>query len=102
MNTYDKYLKQFTGTYKLEDYFAVKIANDFYQNPYPNIHYITEMLKNSSSTEYWTKRNNTKLNISNKFINRGFNLSISQRISDIKLKIFYKNLIKCLEKVMHI
>ena len=86
LSTYDKYLKQFTGTFNMEDYFAVKIANDFYQNPYPNIHYITEMLKNSSATEYWTKRNNTKLNISNKFINRGFNLSISQRISDIKLK----------------
>jgi hypothetical protein len=86
VSTYDKYVKQFTGTFKIEDYFAVKIANDFYQNPYPNIHYITEMLKNSSATEYWTKRNNTKLNISNKFINRGFNLSISQRISDIKLK----------------
>ena len=86
LNTYDNYLKQFTGSFKLEDYFAVKIANDFYQNPYPNIHFITETLKNSSSTEYWTKRNNTKLNISNKFINRGFNLSISQRISDIKLK----------------
>lgn len=86
LNTYNKYLKQFTGTFRMEDYFSVKIANDFYQNPYPNIHYITEMLRNSNATGYWTKRNNTKLNISNKFINRGFNLSLSQRISDIKLK----------------
>jgi hypothetical protein len=86
LNTYDKYLKQFIGSFKLEDYFAVKIANDFYQNPWTNVHYVTELLKNSSSTEYWTKRNNIKLNISNKFINRGFNLSISQRISDINLK----------------
>ena len=59
LSTYDKYLKQFTGTFNMEN-FAVKIANDFYQNPYPNIHYITEMLK-IGATEYWTKRNNTKL-----------------------------------------
>ena len=86
LSTYDKYLKQFTEVFKLEDYFKVKITNDFYQNGYPNIHYITNILKNNDSTDYWTKKNNTKLNISNKFINRTFNLSICEKINDVKLK----------------
>ena len=63
LNTYDKYIKQFTETFKLDDYFKVKVVNDFYQNPNPNIHYITEILKNNESTDYWTKKHNKKLNI---------------------------------------
>ena len=86
LGTYEKYIRQFTGIFKFEDYFKIKITNDFYQNSYPNIHYITEILKNNDSTDYWTKKNNTKLNISNKFINRSFNLSICEKINDIKLK----------------
>ena len=37
-------------------------------------------------TSYWTKNINTQLNITNKFINRGFNLSLNQRIKDTELK----------------
>jgi hypothetical protein len=85
-DTYDIYSKQWSGLFNPKDYFAIKIANKFYQNPYPNINNITEILKNSDSSNYWTKKYNVKLNISNKFINRGFNLSLSQRINDIKLK----------------
>jgi hypothetical protein len=86
LDTYDKYLKQFTEIFKFEDYLAVKVANDFYQNGYANIHYLTEILKSNDSTDYWTRKNNTKLNITNKFINRTFNLSECQKINDMKLK----------------
>lgn len=86
IKTFLSYEKQFTGIFELSDYFTAKITNDFYNNPFPNINYLTEVLKNSESTNYWLKKNNTRLNISNRFINRGFNLSLSQRISDIKLK----------------
>ena len=55
-------------------------------NKFPNINYITEILKNSETSSYWTKKFNTSLNITNKFINRGFNLSLNQRINDKKIK----------------
>ena len=85
-DTYEIYVKQYTAHFQPKDYFSIKIANDFYKTPYPNINYISEILKNLETSNYWTKNINTKLNITNKFINRGFNLTVSQRVTDLNIK----------------
>ena len=85
-DTYNLYAKQFTSHFTTKDYLAIKLVNEFYTNKFPNINYITEILKNSETSSYWTKKFNTSLNITNKFINRGFNLSLNQRINDKKIK----------------
>jgi len=84
--TYNLYSKQFTAHFTTKDYLAIKLVNEFYSNNHANINYISEILKNSESSNYWTKKFNNKLNITNKFINRGFNLSLNQRINDQKIK----------------
>ena len=86
-DTYEIYVKQYTAHFQPKDYFSIKIANDFYKTPYPNINYISEILKNLETSNYWTKNINTKLNITNKFINRGFNLTVSQRVTDLNIKV---------------
>jgi hypothetical protein len=85
-DTYNLYAKQFTSHFTSKDYLAIKLVNEFYTNPYPNINYITEILKNLEPSTYWTKKFNTNLNMTNKFMNRGFNLSLNQRINDEKIK----------------
>ena len=84
--TYNLYSKQFTAHFTTRDYLAIKLVNEFYSNNHANINYISEILKNSESANYWTKKFNNNLNITNKFINRGFNLSLNQRINDQKIK----------------
>lgn len=85
-DTFKLYHKQYFSHFKIKDYFSIKLTNKFYSNNMPNINYISEILKNSESSNYWTKKFHVKLNITNKFINRTFNLSLNQRINNEKLK----------------
>ena len=85
-DSYHLYAKQFTAHFTTKDYLAIKLVNEFYTNKHPNINYITDVLKNSLTSNYWTKKFHTNINITSKFINRGFNLSLDQRINDEKLK----------------
>ena len=60
--------------------------NIFYLNEANNYMYVNNMIKDMDVSNYWTKFKNTKLNLTNKFINREFNLNLSQRIKDTKVK----------------
>lgn len=98
VDTFKLYLAQYKGLFKIDDYYKIKIANQFYRNPYPNTNVISGIIKNIAQSNYWSKRMNTKLNITNKFIKRGFNLSISQRIQDLEVKNVLEELTKMPEE----
>lgn len=81
------YLKQFDGIFTIKDYITTKVVNQFYKNTSSAITYFCANIINSMEEScYWSKRFNTKLNITNKFINRGFNLTLNQRVKDANLK----------------
>jgi len=81
------YVKQYSGMFSMEEYFKSKVINNFYQNKDSHVcNFNTNLLTMLEESSYWSKNFNTQLNITNKFINRGFNLSLSQRIKDSNLK----------------
>lgn len=80
------YLDQYKSLCELDRYMTIKTLNDFYNNYANNKNYINSILKNMDVSEYWVKTKNTKLNLTNIFINREFNLTFSQRIADTKIK----------------
>lgn len=89
---YKKYIKQYINDIKFEDYLSLKSINHFYNNKTINKNYFKNLLINMDSTDYWI--NMDKLNLTNKFIDREFKLSLSQKIKDIKIKNLLENLNK--------
>lgn len=87
---YRKYMKQYINDEKLEDYLCIKSINSFYNNKSNNNHYLRKLLLNMDSTDYWVKMN--KLNLTKKFMDREFNLSLSEKIRDSKLRNVLNNL----------
>lgn len=86
------YLKQFDGMFTIKDYITTKIVNEFYKNNSSSIvsNFCVNIINSMEESNYWNKRFNTKLNITNKFINRGFNLTLNQRVKDANLKLILK------------
>ena len=82
------YKKQYDGFFTMKDYMVTKVVNDFYGNSKSGIvtKFSSDIVSLMEESNYWSKSFNTGLNITNKFIDRGFNLSINQRIKDKKLK----------------
>ena len=81
------YLKQFNGIYTVKDYITTKVVNQFYKNTSSSVaHFSINLINSMEESCYWSKRFNTKLNITNKFINRGFNLTLNQRVKNTDLK----------------
>ena len=80
------YLNQYKSKNSLKEYLTLKTMNIFYLNEANNYMYVNNMIKDMDVSNYWTKFKNTKLNLTNKFINREFNLNLSQRIKDTKVK----------------
>ena len=67
------YLLQFNGLFQMEDYINLKVINEFYQTPVISSQKIlSNILDNSNCSNYWCDKNNCKLNITDKFLNRGF------------------------------
>ena len=82
------YKKQYEGIFTFKDYFVSKVINDFYKNNESGVvtSFNSNIINNIEESNYWTKKFTTSLNITNRFINRGFNLSLNQRIKDNNLK----------------
>lgn len=81
------YIKQYDGIFNMKDYVTSKVINNFYQNKDKFVcSFNSNIINMLDETNYWSKNINTQLNITNKFINRGFNLSLNQRIKDTQLK----------------
>lgn len=88
---YKKYIKQYINEIKIDDYLCVKSINNFYNNNNDsNKYYLSKLLMNMDSTDYWVKM--SKLNLTEKFINREFNLTLSDKIKDVKLRKLLDNL----------
>ena len=83
-STYKKYIKQYMNDIKIDDYLSVKTINSFYNNKSSNNNYLSKLLFNMDSTDYWINVN--KLNLTGKFIEREFNLTLSKKIKDMKLR----------------
>ena len=82
----EEYLNQYKSICEFDKYVTLKTLNNFYNNKANNSQYINNILQNMDTSDYWTKVKNTKLNLTNVFINREFNLTFSQRIEDTKIK----------------
>ena len=81
------YVKQYNGIFSIKDYITSKTINNFYRNDDKFVcAFNSQIINMLDETNYWCKNMNTQLNITNKFINRGFNLSLKQRIKDTHLK----------------
>jgi hypothetical protein len=88
---YKKYMKQYINDIKIDDYLSIKSINNFYNNNNEsNKYYLSKLLMNMDTTDYWVKMN--KLNLTGKFIEREFNLTLSDKIKDIKLRKLLNNL----------
>lgn len=82
------YQKQYEGIFTFKDYMVSKVINDFYKNNDSAVvtSFNANIINSIEESNYWTKKFTTSLNITNRFINRGFNLSLNQRIKDNNLK----------------
>ena len=87
---YKKYIKQYINDSNFGDYLSIKNINNFYNNKNCNINYLRNLLMNMDSTDYWL--NMSKLNLTNKFIDREFKLSLNEKIKDVKIKNLLNNL----------
>lgn len=90
---YKKYIKQYMNDVKIDDYLYIKTINSFYNNKSVNKNYLSKLLLNMDSTDYWVNVN--KLNLTGKFIEREFNLTLSNKIKDMKIR----NLLNDLNKI---
>ena len=66
------YLKQYNGMFDIKDVFKLKNINDYYCENKMVKFYLTKIINNISETDYWKRYYNCKLNLSLKFMNRGF------------------------------
>ena len=83
-SNFKKYIKQYVNDLNFGDYLSIKNMNIFYNNKNNNNDYLRKLLMNMDSTDYWININ--KLNLTNKFIDREFKLSLNEKIKDIKIK----------------
>ena len=65
------YDKQFVGITQIEEYFKLKIMNNFYNQS--NYTVLLKLLDSNNEFNFWAKKINCKLNLSKKIIDRRFN-----------------------------
>ena len=83
------FLKQFTGITSISDIVQMLIVNDFLQKEqFGEQNKLTrrQLINNMNESNYWALNFNCKLNITLKFLNRGFNLALTQRLDDNEIK----------------
>ena len=83
-SNYNKYIKQYINDSNFGDYLSLKNINIFIIMKTNNNEYLRKLLMNMDSTDYWINKN--KFNLTNKFIDREFKLSLNEKIKDIKIK----------------
>ena len=82
------YLKLYDGIVSLSNLLQLYLLNDYFGGTYSEQvkKNRCNMINNISETMYWQLKYNCKLNITLHFYNRGFNLSLSQRLEDKSVK----------------
>ena len=82
------YKKQYDGMFDISDYLKIQVINKFYKNTsFSKLRFSVELLDSLVESNYWTNSRNCKLNITTKFMERGFKLSkMSDRIKNDELK----------------
>lgn len=92
-----KYLKQYDGVSNFIELYNMLLMNEYFGqfNKTSTVkNNIILMINNMDESNYYTVFNNCQLNISLNFKSRGFNLSVSDRITDINVKNVLKNFIE--------
>lgn len=82
------YIKQFTGIFDITDLFKLKTMNDYFCDEKSSLivkENVITSIRSMIETCYWMLRYNCQLNITIKFMNRGFYIN-SQRIEDKTIK----------------
>jgi hypothetical protein len=85
----DCFLKQYNGISNLSSVIQMMLINDYIQKDVygeKNKMMRYQMINNMNESNYWTYSFNCKLNITLKFLKRGFNLSLSQRLEDKEIR----------------
>lgn len=80
-----RYLKQFDGISSFIDLYNSVLINEYLGQPNKTStvrQNHTQMISNMSESNYYTIHNNCQLNITLKFKSRGFNLALSEKLSD--------------------
>jgi len=88
-NTLESYLVQFEGVTKFKDYILATLINDYmaYSNINENVKINRiNMLQTINERTYWAIFCNCKLNISLQFMERGFNLNLTERLDNEDIK----------------
>ena len=83
------FLKQYNGISNLSSVVQMMLVNDYIQKDTygeKNKMMRYQMINNMNESNYWTYSFNCKLNITLKFLKRGFNLSLSQRLEDKEIR----------------
>jgi hypothetical protein len=84
------YLTQYNGYKDIKDVFKLKTINDYYSEN-KGKYYLTKIISNISETDYWKRYYNCKLNLSLKFMKRGFTYYetiIDKNIKEILARIY--------------
>lgn len=88
-NDLKHYMNQFEGHFSFVDVIKIITLNDYYMNSLNNEiinNNFTKLLTNMKETDYWTYNYNCKLNLTSKFMLRGFNFSLKHKLKDNKAK----------------
>ena len=91
----DNFIKQYDGISSLHSIIQMFIVNDYFQkDTYSSQNKIvrSQMINNMNEANYWVLSSNCKLNITLKFIARGFTFSTNNRLESKEVK-------KILEKI---
>ena len=83
------FLIQFDGIVKFKDYILATLLDDYMA--YSNTNEIVKinrinMLQGIAERTYWSLYSNCRLNISLQFMQRGFNLHLTQRLENQQIK----------------
>jgi len=85
----DNFLKQYYGLSSLNDLIQMFLVNNYFQKDIfgsNNKLIRSQMINNMTESNYWCIINNCKLNITLKFLSRGFTLSLNNRLENKEVK----------------
>ena len=100
-NNIGKYLKQFDGISSFIDLYNSILINEYLGQPNKTStvrQNQNQIISNMSESNYYTIYNNCQLNITLKFKSRGFNLALSERLSDKTVQNVLKRLAESKEE----
>ena len=92
----ENHLKQYNGVINFEQIYNMYLLDQFFCNKnYNNIYNKITILNSMNESNYWCNKKNTQLNITLKFIERSFNLSLSHRLNDSTVIDVLKKISSC-------